>query len=47
MQASQQTTTTIGTSGGIAGGQGTAVELQYIGNGQFMPVSSAGIIWAF
>ena len=47
MQASQQTTTTVGTSGGIAGGQGTAVELQYIGNGQFMPVSSAGIIWAF
>jgi len=47
MQASVQTTTTTGTSGGITGGQGAAVELQYIGNGQFMPVSSAGIIWAF
>jgi photosystem II stability/assembly factor-like uncharacterized protein len=47
LQASSQTQTTIGTSGGITGGQGTAVELQYIGNSQFMPVSSAGIIWAF
>ena len=47
LQASPQTLTTVGTSGGITGGQGTAVELQYIGNGQFMPVSSAGIIWAF
>jgi len=47
MQASPQTLTTTGTSGGITGGQGTAVELQYIGNSQFMPVSSAGIIWAF
>ena len=30
----------------IVGSQGSAVELQYIGNGQFMPVSSAGTIWA-
>jgi hypothetical protein len=35
-----------GTNGFISGGQGTAVELQYIGNGKFMPVSSAGSIWA-
>jgi hypothetical protein len=42
----QITTTTVGTNGYITGGQGTAVELQYIGNGQFMPVSSAGTIWA-
>ena len=45
-QASPQTTTTVGTSGYIIGGQGSAVELQYIGNNQFMPVSSAGNIWA-
>jgi hypothetical protein len=41
------TTSTTGTNGYIAGPQGSAVELQYIGNGQFMPVSSAGSIWAF
>lgn len=34
------------TSNAIGGGQGTAVELQYIGGGQFMPVSSSGAIWA-
>lgn len=44
-QATSQTTTTAGTSGYISGGQGSAVELQYIGNGQFMPVSSVGTIW--
>ncbi len=36
---------TIGTNS-IAGSQSSAVELQYIGNGQYMPVSSAGTIWA-
>ena len=41
------TTSTTGTNGYITGPQGSAVELQYIGNGQFMPVSSAGNIWAF
>jgi hypothetical protein len=30
----------------ICGSQGSAVELQYIGNNQFMPVSSSGILWA-
>ncbi len=45
-QATLQTGTTPGTSGGISGTQGSAVELQYIGNNQFMPVSSAGTIWA-
>jgi hypothetical protein len=44
--SSQITTTTVGTNGYITGGQGSAVELQYIGNNQFMPVSSAGTIWA-
>ncbi|HTL73399.1 MAG TPA: hypothetical protein VL863_08860 [bacterium] len=38
-------TGTIATNS-IVGSQGTTVELQYIGNGQFMPVSSVGTIWA-
>lgn len=37
---------TVSTNSSIGGGQGTAVELQYIGNGQFMPISSSGTIWA-
>ncbi len=45
-QAWLQTTTTTGTGGYINGIQGSAVELQYIGNNQWMPVSSAGTIWA-
>jgi photosystem II stability/assembly factor-like uncharacterized protein len=45
-QASLQISSMTGTNGYISGSQGTAVELQYIGNGQFMPVSSAGTIWA-
>lgn len=39
-------TTTSGTAGSIGGSQGSSVELQYIGNNKFMPVSSAGTIWA-
>jgi len=38
---------TISTNSTISGSQGTAVELQYLGGGQFTPVSSAGTIWAF
>lgn len=34
------------TTNSIAGSQGCAVELQYLGNGQFIPVSSTGLIWA-
>ncbi|MDE3068345.1 MAG: hypothetical protein KGJ60_12445 [Verrucomicrobiota bacterium] len=45
-QASALNVTTAGTTGYLTGGQGTAVELQYIGNNQFMPVNSAGAIWA-
>jgi hypothetical protein len=45
-QSSLQVSTTVGTNGIISGAQGSAVELQYIGNNQFMPVSSAGTIWA-
>jgi hypothetical protein len=46
-QASPQTITTVGAAGYIVGGQGSAVELQYIGNNQFMPVSFAGNLWAY
>jgi photosystem II stability/assembly factor-like uncharacterized protein len=38
--------TTVGTTGYLSGSQLSAIELQYIGNGQFMPVSSAGSLWA-
>jgi len=34
-----------GTNTFITGSQGSAVELQYIGNNQFMPVSSSGSLW--
>jgi hypothetical protein len=41
--AAQSTTSTNGT---LTGSQSSAVELQYIGNNQFMPVSTAGTLWA-
>jgi photosystem II stability/assembly factor-like uncharacterized protein len=41
-----QNTSTTGTNGCISGAQGSAVELQYIGNNQWMPASSTGTIWA-
>jgi hypothetical protein len=44
--SSQSPTTTPAINGIISGNQGSAVELQYIGNGQFMPLSSTGLIWA-
>ena len=44
--SSQAAVTATGPNGFISGGQGASVELQYIGNGTFMPVSSAGIFWA-
>ncbi len=37
----------ISTNSTISGSQGTAVELQYISNNQWMPVSSSGTIWAY
>jgi len=37
---------TLSSNSTISGSQSTAVELQYVGNNQFMPVSSAGTIWA-
>ncbi len=45
-QAAALTTSTVGVTGFICGGQGTAVELQYVGNGQWMPVGVSGTIWA-
>jgi hypothetical protein len=39
----QPNTTTTST---LCGSQGSAVELQYIGNNQFIPVSSSGLLWA-
>ncbi len=38
---------TISTNSTISGSQGTAVELQFIGNNRWMPVSFAGTIWAY
>jgi hypothetical protein len=46
-QASPINTTTVGTTGYLIGSQSAAVELQYIGNNQFMPVSFAGTLWAY
>ena len=43
---SVQITTLTSTNGFLSGSQGSAVELQHIGNGRFMPVSSAGALWA-
>ena len=39
--------TTPGTAGYLSGSQGTAIELQYIGNGQFLPLSHEGTMTAF
>ena len=44
-QSGTASSTTTGTSGYISGSQGSSVELQYIGNGVFMPISSTGTIW--
>jgi hypothetical protein len=41
------TTTSTGTGGSLHGNQNAAIELQYLGNGQFAPISSAGAIQAF
>jgi hypothetical protein len=44
-QAGSLSASTTGTAGYISGAQASAVELQYIGNNQFMPVSFYGTIW--
>ena len=41
-----QTVTTPGANGSVSGSQGSSIELQYIGNNQYMPVSSCGTLWA-
>lgn len=45
-QATSQGASTAGTGGYISGAQDSSVELQCIGNNQFMPVSFTGTIWA-
>ena len=39
--------TTVGTTGYLTGGQYSAIELQYMGNGQFLPLSHSGTISGF
>ena len=45
-QFNGQTATTSGAAGYLAGGQDAAIELQYVGNGQFLPLSFVGTITA-
>lgn len=45
--ASNLEETTPGLTGGISAGANTAVELQYIGNNKFMPISTVGAIDIF
>ena len=40
-------TTTPGVSGYLLGGQNSAIELQYIGNNQFLPLSHEGAFTAY
>ena len=44
---SPTSSTALGSAGSLQGGQFAAIELQYIGNGQFIPLSSAGTINSF
>ena len=39
--------TTAGTTGYLLGGQNTAIELQYVGSGKFLPLSSTGNVSAY
>ena len=41
-----QPNTATTAAGTICGSQGSAVELQYIGSSQFMPVGSTGLLWS-
>ena len=43
---SPATQSTTSTNGFLTGSRGSAVELQYLGNNQFMPVSAVGTLWA-
>lgn len=44
--SAQPGTTSTTSTGSICGSQGAAVELQYLGGGQFMPVGATGLLWA-
>jgi hypothetical protein len=46
-QPAYQTTTSSGTGGYLTGGQGSAIELQFIGSGQFKPLSHEGTILGY
>jgi photosystem II stability/assembly factor-like uncharacterized protein len=46
-QTTIQVTTTPGTAGYLTGAQNSAIELQYIGDGQFLPISYVGTISAY
>jgi len=37
---------TANTSSTVGGSQGSSLELQYIGNGQFVPVGCSGLLWS-
>ncbi len=42
-----RSTTTPGSAGFLDGAEGTAIELQYIGNNQFLPISYVGRFFAY
>jgi len=42
----QYTSTSSSTNASLTGPQGSTIELQYIGNNQFMPISGIGNFWA-
>ena len=44
---SSQSSTTSGAAGYLTGGQHSAIDLLYVGNGQFLPLSSEGTIRAY
>jgi hypothetical protein len=46
-QPAYQSTTTAGTGGYLVGAQGSAIELQFIGSGQFKPLSQEGTILGY
>jgi hypothetical protein len=47
LQPGASATTTVGTSGYLIGGPGTAIELQCVATNQFQPVSHEGSIYAY
>ena len=46
-QFANVSSTTTGVAGYLLGGENTAVELQYFGNGQFIPISHQGALPGF